>query len=73
MSSACMVRNSQAEYLKETGIDFFEWQRVLLSSEHENEDAALDYLIRRGLSRSRAAFILWTSSSLLHFTGSVPA
>jgi hypothetical protein len=68
MSALCAVKNIQAEFLKETGRNFSEWQQLLLSVQHETAAAALAFIQQQGLPKTRAEFLLMSSVSKMEFS-----
>jgi hypothetical protein len=67
MSSSCIAKTLQAQFLKETGRDFYEWQRLLLSVQHQSQSAALVFIQQHGLPKSRAEFLLMSTVSRMEF------
>ena len=65
--SSCVAKTLQGQFLKETGRDFFEWQRILLSVQHETQATALAFLQQQGLPKNKAEFILLSTISGMEF------
>jgi hypothetical protein len=68
MSAICAANTLQGQFLKETGRDFFEWQRLLLSVQHETQTDALVFIQQQGLPKSRAEFLLLSTVSRMEFS-----
>ena len=68
MSALFAVRTIIGCFEKETGKDFYEWRRILLEKNHNNDRAAARaYIIEKGLSEGYANFLIWTSSEHLKY------
>jgi hypothetical protein len=69
MSGICAANSLQGQFLKETGRDFFEWQRILLSIQHETQTAAIAFMQVQGLTKAKAEFLLLATASAINFPG----
>lgn len=67
MSASCSMITIRAQFLKETGRDFHEWQSMLLSMKHENQVSAIGFLMMHGLSKSKAEFLVSVNASRIIF------
>ena len=70
MPAFCATKTLQAEYLKETGRGFREWQGLLLSVQHPSKTAALVFIQQHGLSKAKAEFLLGSVESFMEFSKS---
>ena len=69
MSAICAANTIQGQFLKETGRDFIEWQRILLSVPHETQTAAIAFMQLQGLPKAKAEFLLLATASRMNFPG----